>query len=178
MASKYDRYSAKAVKGEFGESKLKHTPFACITFEVIEGDSEGRQFDWQGYLTDAAAERTVQSLRLAGCTFPGDDFTNLAGLGSKVVEIQVEQGDFGPRVAWVNEPRTGVSDDQKLDEKGKSALASKMKGLLISMRSGSAPAPAKKTTAADAASAFAAPPANEGGEPEQKATGTTDRIPF
>jgi len=173
-ASKYDRYRAKAISHQFAESVKKKTPFVSVIYEVTDGPGTSKQFEWQGYFSEATHERTVESLRRSGCTFPGDDVTNLSGLGSKEVEIQVEQTDYGPRVAWVNEPRvSSVNEDQKLDKNAKASLAARLKGTLISMRAGGAPAP-KKTSAADAASAFAA---NDDGAEPAKATGTDD-IPF
>lgn len=174
MAGKYDRYIAKAISGEFGKSQKKGTDFVGVVFEVSHGDAKGTKFGWDGYFTDSTSERTVQSLRLAGCTFPGDDITNLSGLGSKEVEIQVEQTDFGPRVAWVNEPRvSAINDENKLDAGGKKALAGKLKGLLLATKGGGLRAQAQKSSALDA-DPFAEAPANSN---NQQATGT-DNIPF
>jgi hypothetical protein len=177
---KYDRFEAKAISGEFAESKTKKTPYVSVMFEVTEGgESKGRQFEWQGYLSDATTERTVQGLRFAGCVFPGDDITNLKGLGDKIVSIQVEDTDFGKRVAWVNEPSaSSVSDETRLDPAGKKALASRLKGALLSLKGGkSAPKPIPTAGVADAFAVEHGHPANDDGD-EQQATGTDDNMPF
>ncbi len=182
--AKMDRYMGRAVKndagniGEFAESKTKHTPYVEVIFEVIDGEHKGKRFPWQGYLTEKTTERTLQALKHAGCTFPGDDITNLTGLGSKDVEIQVEMTDFGPRVAWVNEPRVGsVTDETRLDKNSKAALAARLKGTLLALKGGVSTA-GKAKPAALGDDPFAVPPgaANDGGQPG--ATGTDDQLPF
>jgi hypothetical protein len=175
-----DRYTAKAISGEFGESKKKSTPYVEVMFEVIDGERKGTRFPWQGYLTDATQERSVGSLKLCGCTFPGDDITNLTGLGTKDVEIQVEMTDFGPRVAWVNESGgASITDENKLGGAQKKALAARLKGTLLSLKGGAA---AKPKTATGAADPFAVRPTNDAAQGEAsndsseplQATGTDD----
>lgn len=181
VANKYDRYSAKAVSHDWGKSQKKSTDYVEVCFEVTDGEAKGRRFPWQGYFTKSTEERTLQSLQYAGCTFPGGDLTNLSGLGDKIVEIQVEQTDFGPRVAWVNEPRAGsVTEETRLSAGDKKSLAARMKGKLLAMQRGGAPAAKSATAKApDPWEQPAAPqaPANDASEPPAK-TGTDDDIPF
>lgn len=181
MAS-MQRYTAKAVtSGEWGESKKKGTPFVEVIFEVQDGPSKGQRFPWQGYITEATRERTLQSLRFCGCTFPGDDPTNLAGINTNMVEIQVEDGDYGPRAAFVNERgRATLNDENKMSASGKKALASMLKGTLLSLKTGvKAAKPAAATTASDpfaVAPTADEAPSNDTGEP--LAPTGTDQIPF
>ncbi len=149
-------FNARAIpsKSAFAESRKKQTPYISVVFEVI-GAPEGEDpqtFEWQGYFSEATQDRTIESMRYAGCTFPGDNLSDLTGLGSKTVQIQVEQSDFGPRVAWVNAPKeSSVDDENRLSGKSLSDFAKSMKGLLSSTRTGPTPrrgAPARSSAAA------------------------------
>jgi hypothetical protein len=76
-------YKARAISADFGESE-KGTQFIAVTF-VIEfagdGDSPGTSetITWFGYCTDKTSERTIESLRYCGCTFPGSDISRPTG---------------------------------------------------------------------------------------------------
>ncbi len=185
--AKYERYSAKALSGEFGVSKQKKTNFVEVIFEVVDGEGKGRKFPYQGYFTEATQERTIQSLRLCGCTFPGDDVTNLAGITTNVVEVQVEDSDFGKKVAWVNEAGRGaISDENTLDKSSKKALAGAMKGMLLTLKGGGAAKPKAPPLGADPFAVKPGDVANETtsdgdptyGEAAGGATGTDNDIPF
>ncbi len=142
------KYTAKAISYDWGTSKNKGTPFVSVVFEVSEADTKapGAQFNWEGYFTEATTDRTFKSLRYCGCTFPGNDATNLEGLTRNAVKITVEETDFGPRVAWVD-PVGNVNDENRMAGGSLKAFASQMKGaLLASAKGATAPrAPAAPT---------------------------------
>src|SRR5262249_41980399 len=122
----------------------KQTPYVEVVFEVAATDATapGARFPWQGYFTDGTTERTIESLKLCGCTFPGGDIRNLTGVDRNVVSITVEETEYGPRVAWVNQLGS-VSELNRLSGGELDAFAAKMKGVVLALssrKSGGAPA--------------------------------------
>jgi hypothetical protein len=139
-------HRAKAVKGTYYKSGKKGTPGVRVAFKVIGGEADGQHVNWDGWYTEGTTARTIESLRHCGCTFPGDDITNLAGLDTNEVELVVEHEDFtyeeGERagetvtrakVAWVN-GAGGIAEEQKMDDKERTIFAAKMKGALVAAR--------------------------------------------
>ena len=84
-------YKARAMNGDFGTSKSKGTSYVRVGFQILEGPFAGSTVTWDGWITDKTRQRVVDSLAYCGCTFPGDDITNLDGLGAQEVEIVVEE---------------------------------------------------------------------------------------
>lgn len=106
-------------------SSQKGTTGVEIVFVIEPGEEHaGTRVKWIGWFTDKTQERTIESLRYAGCTFPGDDITNLAGLGSSVAQIVVAPDKYGPRVDWVNDPTKG---GKPLDTPALTSFAEQMK---------------------------------------------------
>lgn len=138
------KFRAVATDYTFAESKQKGTPFVRVPFRVKDGPHEGEYVPWDGFFTEGTAERTIESLRHCGCTFPGDDLSNMEGLGSKDVEIVVEHEEWTnpetnetktrARVAWVNSLGGGISEEQKMTGSKLTGFAAKMKGALIAQR--------------------------------------------
>ena len=118
--AKYENFKAKGITFEMGESRTKGTPYISAVFQVIDDagkpkiDAGGEKitFEYQGYLTEKTIENVCKQLRTSGCTFPGNDVTNGAGFGSKTVEIQVEDTDYGKRIAWVNDFKSSSVDER------------------------------------------------------------------
>ncbi len=97
-------YVARAVEGQLGHSK-QGTERVAVRFEIVEpADVAGQSIIWDGWLTEKAFDRTVESLRAAGLT--GDDLATLDGLGSQNVELVLAeeeyQGEVRTKVKWVN----------------------------------------------------------------------------
>lgn len=117
--AKYENYKARGIKFEMAESRTKGTPYISAVFVVIDeagkprldGGGDKISFEYQGYLTEKTIANVCKQLRTAGCTFPANDVTNGAGFGSTVVEIQVEDTDYGKRIAWVNDFKTSSVDE-------------------------------------------------------------------
>lgn len=133
-------YKARAQTGTFAESKAKGTAYVRVPFRIDDGEHKGTTVTWDGYFTENTTERTVEALRNCGCTFPGDNITDLTGLGSAEVEIVVEHEgwedrDGNPRtrarVQWVNAPGGGIPEEQLMDERKRASFAAKMKGTVI-----------------------------------------------
>lgn len=82
----------------------------CIHFEILEGEWQGTRLPWIGYFSQAAAARTIQSLRYAG--WKGTDFYAIKpGDLPNQVDVTVEhdeyEGKVRARIAWVNLPGGG-----------------------------------------------------------------------
>ena len=190
--AKFENFKARAIKSDMGKSQKKGTHYVSVIFGIVDDkgnpvlNAAGEQitYEWQGWLTEGSAARTFDSLRLCGCTFPGEDATNHAGVDKNIVEVQVEDGEFGKRVAFVNAPRkSSVDDSNRLVGSERKSVAAQFKGMLLASK-----APGMRATAAKQATAildddpFAVKPsepvepANDAGEPMAQ-TGT-DNIPF
>lgn len=130
------KYKARASGGEFAVASTG-TEFVFVGFEITsEGDWKGHAIGWKGFFTEATTERTIESLRYAGCTFPGNDITNLEGLGSREVQLvidheQNDKGEWWPRVQWVNRVGVQVKDEQRMSAGAKASFKQRMKAALI-----------------------------------------------
>ncbi len=142
-------YKARATGGDFGESPEKKSAYVRAGLVITRGDHKGEALAWDGYFSDATAERTIESLKYFGCTFPGGDVTNLEGITANEVSITVKHelsptnGRVFARVAWVNAGAGGVMNDQKMSQKARASLSGRMKSLL------SGTAPTSRSLAAD-----------------------------
>lgn len=135
------KYRARARGGEFAVAKTG-TDYVQVPFEVTAGDWAGEQVLWKGFFTEAARDRAIESLRTCGCTFPGNDITDLTGIDANEVEIVVEHeegqdGRVWPRVQWVNRGGAGVKAEQRMTAAAKTSFRDRMKGVLVASKSGS-----------------------------------------
>jgi hypothetical protein len=147
-------YRARATSAEFGRTPTKGTDFVRVSFELLDADFAGETIAWDGYFTDNTSQRTIESLRHCGCTFPGNDATNLEGLGSQDVQIESEIQEYqdrngfpkeSARVRWVNAlgGRSGVSPELQMSAGQKAAFKARMMGFLVASSQAQAAAPAK-----------------------------------
>ncbi len=131
-------FKARAVDGDFGHAGTG-TRQVAVSFEVTDGEAKGAHITWYGFFTQSTGERTLESLRHCGCTFPGDVLTDLTGLGSTEVElvIEEEEGENGavrPRVRWVNRIGGGVALGSRMTEAEKRQFSAEMRGFVVSSR--------------------------------------------
>ena len=98
---------------EWQRSREKQTEYVSVTFCLLEGPDEGSYVYWSGFFTDNTKERTVSSLLL--CGWDGTNIADLPGLGTKEVKVVVEHETYKDKtrakVAWVNSPTEGLSED-------------------------------------------------------------------
>lgn len=131
-------YTAKAISAEFGKSGNKGTDMVSVYLDV-EGQGKITYF---GYFTEATSERTIESLRTLGCTFPDNRVTNLTGLGTNKVSIVVDHEDYEgkprARVKWIN-PISGLKEENKMSDSAKSSLDARMKNLVLAGKPRTAP---------------------------------------
>ena len=142
MSNLSGKFLAKAISYNFGMSPAKGTPGCAVMFEVTKGEHAGATVSWAGWFTDKTAERAIESLEHMG--WRGDDpqtatVEDLPNEVEIVVEVETWTNDEGraietSKVQWVNKVGAGV----KLAAMGagdSAAFASKMKGLVLGMRS-------------------------------------------
>jgi hypothetical protein len=121
-------YTALARSWELGLSSNKNEQIA-VQFEVLDGEFAGYFITWFGYFSDAARDRTFDSLRT--CGWVGDDFVNFAGLGSCKVSLVIEdehyKGKTHSRVKWINRLGGGaVKMAATMDEARRRQFAARM----------------------------------------------------
>ncbi|HJX10116.1 MAG: hypothetical protein A2Z03_08860 [Chloroflexi bacterium RBG_16_56_8] len=123
---------AKAVKSVIDLIGQNETPAVVIMFELQDGTGDNRR--WTGWLTDAALERTIESLRHIG--FTGNDVTTLDGcdctklLPSEVNlvlddEVSKKDGKTYETIKWVN--ARGGTVEAKNSPKGQALAELKMR---------------------------------------------------
>ncbi len=132
------RYRAKAKSWALGEASTG-TPQVGIEFVIEEGDHRGEWITGYFFLTDAAGDRTLETMRLCGWT--GTDVSEeLVGLDANIVELVVEPEDGMPdpqsgdvkqrlRLKFVNKSG-GVAMRSALSNDKAKVLAAKMKAKL------------------------------------------------
>jgi hypothetical protein len=95
-------YRAKALQWVLTEIGEKKTPAVAIEFAFV--DPELGKITWDGWLSEKALERTVESLR--HCGWEGSDVSELHGLDANEVELVIEheeyEGNTYAKVRWVN----------------------------------------------------------------------------
>lgn len=127
MAVSVGRHVAVAREFDFGQGETgKQTPYVRVSFEVVEGDSTGEFISWYGYLSDATADRTLESLRI--CGWDGDELDEeLPGMGkfkvSLVVDADEYEGKIRNRVRWVNRLSTNTGPKPEKNRLGLDVLA-------------------------------------------------------
>lgn len=97
------KFKAKAKTWGLGEASTGNKEVAVL-FDILDEAAEFSALTWRGHFSDAAWERTVESLRI--CGWEGDDLTKLEGLDKNEVELVVEEEEYEgktqTKVRWVN----------------------------------------------------------------------------
>jgi len=129
------KYRACAQGAEFGTND-NGNDFCMVNFKISEGELTGETISaWLYFSTDKNTERSIESLRYCGCTFPGNDITNTEGIGSREVELVVEhetwEGKTRAKVKWINSGGAGVKAEQKMNAGAKKNFAQRMKAKLV-----------------------------------------------
>jgi hypothetical protein len=136
------KYIARAEEAEFSQSRTG-TDQCRVTLRIEGSDQEGALIDAYLYFSEAAADRSIDSLQLMGCTFPGGDITDTVGLGRRPVEIVVEHENYNgkvrAKVKWINEFGGRGPGPTPISGKEKSAFADRMRAL-VARKKGTAPA--------------------------------------
>jgi hypothetical protein len=142
-------YRARAQSAQFGTTPQKGTDFLRVVFAIVDGEQKGQQVTWDGYFTEKTTARTIDALKYCGCTFPNNDITDIAGLDTQDVQIEVEHNSYEKdgepkttaRVKWVNSLAGGVSPELQMDAAKKASFKQRMMGQVVAAKHG-APAAA------------------------------------
>lgn len=146
MTSLVGTHKARAKEWDLGISSTGNEQIA-IMFEIVEGEHAGKTRTWFGSFSDAAIDRTLDSMR--HCGWDGDSLATIDGLGANEVEIVIEQeeyqGKLNEKVRWVNKP-AALKLKHQLTGAARDAFASKLRGKVIAHKQkyGPQPAPAAK----------------------------------
>jgi hypothetical protein len=117
----------------------------AVQFEFL--DPAGERLTWYGFFTDAAFERTIESLRAMGWTgssldeFAGEKLP--AGVDRQVelvVQHEEYQGKTQARLSFVNSIGAGLALKSAMDANQARAFAAKMKGRIAALSGGVPPA--------------------------------------
>jgi hypothetical protein len=130
------------------------SPFVEVTFRVIEeGEHKGKEMRKSFYLTGGAIEFSMKDLRTCGCTFPGGDVFNYAGLGTREVEIVVQKQKPKPgetesrfnEIRFINDPHR-QRDVPQMDAAKKEELRRALRGAVLASAAESAKPQASRDT--------------------------------
>ena len=123
-------YVAFPVKSEFGFTNGGKEQVR-VDFEISEGEFTNYTLPWFGYFTDKTRTRTLETLRLLG--WRGNDLTKLDGIGTRKVEIVVEddtyQGKTKPKIQYVNPLGGGTRSKSVMSPEQLRAFADKMRAV-------------------------------------------------
>lgn len=153
---KYQCVVLAPFNGWFGESGEKNTPFIRLNLRVIEdGEAEGDELEWQGWLSEKALARTCKNLAEV---FGWDgDLEALAGqlktgpfVGkpcSVVTEFEEYNGKKRIKIKWLNSAGGG---GKTLPATEAMALAKRLNASAkMAASEADAPAPKKRATDPD-----------------------------
>jgi len=98
-----DKYDARAIDAYLAETK-SGKPHVVVDLEVAAGNFMGERITAYLFLTDKAAERSIESLRHLG--WRGTNIHDLVGVTDNMVQIVVEREVYDGRerakVRWIN----------------------------------------------------------------------------
>ncbi|HEY2735947.1 MAG TPA: hypothetical protein VGI70_18245 [Polyangiales bacterium] len=141
-------WKARAIEANLANADTG-TPHVSILFRLVEGPDEGQTIQWNGYLSDKALERSLESLR--HCGWDSDNLSELASVTKNEVRLVVEHevsqqgesvGKVFARVRWVN-AADALRVRNPMSPGDKAAFAERMRGAVIAhrMKTGAAAAP-------------------------------------
>lgn len=137
-------FKARAIEGDLGKAETGTDQVAVLI--ELEG---GYRRTWYGYFSDAAVDRTIESLITMGVT----DLETLAGLGSTdfeaVVDEEEYQGKTRDKVKFINRLGSGsLALKTRMDAGAKKSFAQRFKGKFLTMQRQAGAPPAKSETPA------------------------------
>lgn len=126
-------HRAKAVEWDLDVQNGKEC--VVVRFEFADGPHTGRSIQWWGYFTEAAVDRTMESLRY--CGWDSDSIAELDNLGANEVELVVKdeeyQGKWRSKVQWVNR-LSRLFTSSPMDAQQRAAFAARMRGKAVASR--------------------------------------------
>jgi hypothetical protein len=136
---------------QFGYSS-NGTEQIALLFDLLDESDQptGDRITWFGYFSEKAVPIAIKALR--ACGWQGDNFTDLTGVESQVVELVVKHEPYEDRVtgeqkvsakvAFINQPGAGgrVEMKKQMDAGQRAAFAAKMRGALVAEKQAARPA--------------------------------------
>lgn len=159
-------HPARAVEWALRSVGQNETPAVAVRFRLTDGPRRANYITWDGWLTDKAFDRTIESLQY--CGWKGDDLRDLQGLDANEVSLVIELEDYTdpngefkqiPKVRWVN-GGSGLSMKGRMTESEAAVFAEKMRGRIHAMqkKKGNDPAAARASNSAGNGPRNDAPP--------------------
>lgn len=135
------KYRARGVQGALGLTSGGKEQVA-VEFQLLgeRGDEHyvGQSITWFGFFTDNTLEHTIKGLR--ACGWQGDDVSDLVGINTNEVSLVIEneeyEGQWRPRVRWVNAPGGGLALKQQMDVGQAKNFAQQMRGRILALEQG------------------------------------------
>lgn len=144
-------FKARAKEWDFGVAKSGNEQ-VVILFEITQGEHAGKCRTWYGAFSDAAIERTLDSMR--HCGWDGDSLAAVENLANNEVEIVIEseeyQGKVNEKVKWVNKP-AGLKIQHQLAGSARDAFAARLRGKVIAHKKKYGPQPTPTAAASNGA---------------------------
>lgn len=131
-------YTARATEAAYGQTS-KGTDQVAVDFQITSSQNpqyEGAHITWYGYLSAAAAERTLEAIIACGCT----NLDTLEGITTNEVQLVIQhepdlESRLRARVAFVNK-LGGIAMKSRMNEGESRAVAAKWKGKFEALRKG------------------------------------------
>ena len=137
------RYKVRGVEGALVAVGQNHTEAVQVIVEIVqEGPNKGERYRWDGWLTDKAAQRTLESLRHLG--WATDRLDDLAGIDGKEAiaviahETNEKDGKVYARVQWINGVGAGIKDEARVGGVAAKALADRFSAMARGTRAAGA----------------------------------------
>lgn len=127
------RHAAKAIDIDMGYAETG-TPQYAVAFELVE---TRETITWYGYMSEKAAERTLQSLRYCGWQGNDPGAISAADLTEEVeLDIQEDEykGETRMKVQWVNRRGGGAVLKSRMDESQRKAFGDQFRGLAMKVK--------------------------------------------
>jgi hypothetical protein len=116
----------------FGRSNQGNEQIA-VRLEIVEGDLQGEKTWWLGnFANDEAIDITVRDLRALGARLDDGRITDLEGLGSKEVSINVKEEEYQGKKRWrVSLGGGNFKFNNALDVGGLASLEARLRGGIV-----------------------------------------------
>lgn len=127
---------AKPLSMEWGVNE-KGNDQCVVSFEILEGPDAGRRISaWLYFTVEKNSERSLESLRYCGCSFPDNDVTSTEGFGATDVRLTIEHdtynGETKARVKWINSSAPFAG--KPMDDGKKSAFRDRLRGYVAKIK--------------------------------------------
>jgi hypothetical protein len=106
-----------------------------VDMMLLEGPNEGERISFYGYFSEAAFDRTIESLQHMG--WDGNDLSDLSTIGTAdpyiVIAHEEYNGEVSAKVKWVN-AAGGVAMKKRMNPAEHLSFAQRMRGKLLAAK--------------------------------------------